>query len=66
MAVMADLKSSGVKIYTFPSDEDGDGKVDKGNMYPLAVMGSRELVQVGKKMVRGRKYPWGTVEGEKC
>ncbi|ODM98331.1 Septin-2 [Orchesella cincta] len=63
MAIMADLKLSGVNIYMFPS-EDGDDKAEKGVMYPLAIVGGRDLVQVGVKMVRGRQYPWGTVEVE--
>ncbi|CAL8147246.1 unnamed protein product [Orchesella dallaii] len=63
MSIMADLKAGGVHIYVFPT-EDGEGKIEKGIMYPLAVVGGRDLVQVGVKTVRGRQYPWGTVEVE--
>lgn len=30
---------------------------------PFAVVGSNTLVEVDGKKVRGRKYPWGVVEG---
>ncbi|XP_065533919.1 septin-10 isoform X5 [Lathamus discolor] len=35
----------------------------KGHM-PFAVVGSDEKVQIGKKMVRVRQYPWGIVQVE--
>lgn len=31
---------------------------------PFAVVGSTEDVKVGNRMVKGRLYPWGTVQGE--
>lgn len=31
---------------------------------PFAVVGSNTTVEVDGKKVRGRKYPWGIVEGE--
>ncbi len=33
-------------------------------MYPLAVIGSIDLVKVGNKLIRGRSYEWGTVSVE--
>jgi septin family protein len=30
---------------------------------PFAVVGSTEVHEVDGKKVRGRKYPWGLVEG---
>lgn len=33
-------------------------------MFPLAVVGSSELVKVGTKHIRGRQYEWGVVSVE--
>lgn len=30
---------------------------------PFAVVGSSEFIRVGNKTVRGRQYPWGSVQG---
>ena len=30
---------------------------------PFAVVGSNTVLEVGGKKIRGRKYPWGIVEG---
>jgi septin 7 len=30
---------------------------------PFAVVGSTTEVEVGGRKVRGRKYPWGVIEG---
>ena len=31
---------------------------------PFAVVGSNAVIEVGGKKIRGRKYPWGIVEGK--
>ena len=31
---------------------------------PFAVVGSNTVLEVGGKKIRGRKYPWGIVEGK--
>lgn len=31
---------------------------------PFAVVGSTDEVKVGKRMVRGRQYPWGVLQGK--
>ena len=31
---------------------------------PFAVVGSNSVIEVAGKKIRGRKYPWGIVEGE--
>jgi septin family protein len=33
-------------------------------LLPFAVVGSMEEVKVGKRMVRGRHYPWGVLQGK--
>jgi septin family protein len=34
------------------------------SLYPLAIVGSSELVKVGTKYIRGRQYEWGVVAVE--
>lgn len=65
------LKEEEINIYQFPdcdSDEDEDFKRQDAEMkesIPFAVVGSCEVVRdVGARPVRGRRYSWGTVEGE--
>jgi septin 7 len=31
---------------------------------PFAVVGSNTVVEVDGRKIRGRRYPWGVVEGE--
>ena len=53
-----------IKIYEFP-EEDADGTTAKMKAkVPFAVVGSNTTVEVDGKKVRGRKYPWGVVEGK--
>lgn len=33
-------------------------------LLPFAVVGSMEEVKVGKRMVKGRHYPWGVLQGK--
>lgn len=33
---------------------------------PFAVVGSNTTVEVDGKKLRGRRYPWGVVEGNRC
>uniref|UniRef100_G3RLG8 Septin-7 n=1 Tax=Gorilla gorilla gorilla TaxID=9595 RepID=G3RLG8_GORGO len=72
------LKEEEIHIYQFPecdSDEDEDFKRQDAEMkegrpgtvesIPFAVVGSCEVVRDGgNRPVRGRRYSWGTVEGE--
>lgn len=54
-----------IKIYEFP-EEEGDATSSKMKQrVPFAVVGSNTTVEVDGKKVRGRKYPWGVVEGKK-
>jgi septin 6/8/11 len=33
-------------------------------LFPLAIIGSSELVKIGNKVTKGRRYEWGTVSVE--
>jgi len=64
--IMQEIKSLGIHIYQFPTDDDTMAKTN-GEMnaqMPFAVVGSTDFVRVGNKMVRARQYPWGTVQVE--
>ncbi|XP_055343311.1 septin-7-like isoform X2 [Paramacrobiotus metropolitanus] len=72
--IRRELKEHDIKLYDFPENSDGEGddeddgklngkKENFRSMLPFAVIGSNTYVDTkdGRK-VRGRKYPWGTVE----
>ncbi|CAD7678724.1 unnamed protein product [Nyctereutes procyonoides] len=40
------------------------GSLSYTGQLPFAVVGSRDEVKVGKRMVRGRQYPWGVLQVE--
>ncbi|XP_065883892.1 septin-2-like [Dysidea avara] len=64
--IMQELGSNGIKIYTFPTNEEQVGELNaKMNDYlPFGVVGSREEIIAGGKRIRARQYPWGIVEVE--
>ncbi|KAF5914653.1 hypothetical protein HPG69_005150, partial [Diceros bicornis minor] len=68
--IMSELVSNGIQIYQFPTDDETTAQVNssmnnsnKGHL-PFAVVGSTDEVKVGKRMVRGRQYPWGVLQVE--
>ena len=66
--IMLELNNNHVNIYQFPIN-DFDLNISNLNattnaMFPLAVIGSSDLIKIGSKMVRGRHYEWGTVSVE--
>ncbi|XP_076778374.1 septin-14 isoform X1 [Arvicanthis niloticus] len=62
--IMSELNSNGVQIYQFPADDESAAQVNNSGVLPFAVVGSMEEVKVGKRMVRGRHYPWGVLQVE--
>ncbi|XP_076997248.1 septin-14 isoform X2 [Tamandua tetradactyla] len=58
--IMNELVSNGIQIYQFPTDDETTAK----EYLPFAVVGSMDEVKVGKRMVRGRQYPWGVLQVE--
>ncbi|XP_037531261.1 septin-8-A [Nematolebias whitei] len=64
--IMNELRSYGVQIYQFPTEDEDVAEINSAmnNCLPFAVVGSTEDVKVGNRMVRGRLYPWGAVQVE--
>ncbi|XP_028621895.1 septin-14 [Grammomys surdaster] len=62
--IMSELNSNGIQIYQFPADDEATAEVNTSGLLPFAVVGSMEEVKVGKRMVRGRHYPWGVLQVE--
>jgi len=64
--ILNELKSNGVSIYQFPTEDETVADVNRemNNSLPFAVVGSNEFVKVGTKNVRARQYPWGVVQVE--
>ncbi|KAH0511219.1 Septin-14 [Microtus ochrogaster] len=64
--IMSELDSNGIQIYQFHEDDEDAAQANpSGNgLLPFAVVGSMEEVKVGKRMVRGRHYPWGVLQVE--
>ncbi|XP_044603529.2 septin-14 [Equus asinus] len=64
--IMNELVSHGIQIYQFPTDDQSTAQVNSSmnGHLPLAVVGSTDEVKVGKRVVRGRQYPWGVLQVE--
>jgi len=68
--IMQDIEHYDIPIYNFPFDaeEDDDDVIAENSelraLLPFALVGSEEEVEVGGKIIRARKYPWGIVEIE--
>uniref|UniRef100_A0A8C6GF68 Septin n=1 Tax=Mus spicilegus TaxID=10103 RepID=A0A8C6GF68_MUSSI len=62
--IMSELNSNGIQIYQFQVDDEASAQVNSSGLLPFAVVGSMEEVKVGKRMVRGRHYPWGVLQVE--
>merc|ERR1719228_2051047 len=59
--ILDQLDENDISVYEFPKDETNP----EDNLVPFAVVGSNVVVQdENGKRVRGRKYPWGTVNIE--
>ncbi|KAJ2457133.1 Cell division control protein 3 [Coemansia sp. RSA 2424] len=68
--IMADINYHGIQIFKPISDQFDDPETVADNKaiaakVPFAVVGSEQLVErADGTKVRGRKYPWGTIEVE--
>ncbi|XP_006859795.1 PREDICTED: septin-14 [Chrysochloris asiatica] len=62
--IMSELADNGIQIYQIPEDDEASALVSVSGHLPFAVVGSMEEVKVGKRMVRGRQYPWGVLQVE--
>nr|ANH21165.1 septin 14 [Sus scrofa] len=64
--IMSELVSNGIQIYQFPTDDEATVQMNSSmnGLLPFAIVGSMDEVKVGKRMVRGRQYPWGVLQVE--
>jgi len=68
--ILGQIAAAKIKIYEFPEIENGEEVERRENKklkerVPFAVVGSNMVIEVeGGKKVRGRRYPWGTVDIE--
>ncbi|XP_004616027.2 septin-14 [Sorex araneus] len=64
--IMSELINNDIQIYQFPIDDESTAQLNSSmNGYlPFAVVGSMDEVKVGKRIVRGRQYPWGVLQVE--
>ncbi|XP_071067566.1 septin-14 [Dasypus novemcinctus] len=64
--IMRELVSNGIHLYQCPIDDETTAQMNSAmnGLLPFAVVGSMDEVKVGKRMVRGRQYPWGVLQVE--
>ncbi|RNA37900.1 septin-8 isoform X5 [Brachionus plicatilis] len=66
--IMDEIFKNEVNIYQFPINENepsvNNQNLITNSLYPLAVIGSSQMVKVGNKVSKGRQYEWGTVSIE--
>ncbi|XP_054445632.1 septin-14 [Pteronotus mesoamericanus] len=62
--IMNELINNGIQIYQFPTDDESTAQMNSSmnKQLPFAVVGCMDEVKVGKRMVRGRQYPWGVLQ----
>jgi septin 7 len=66
--ILEDIKHQGIEIFEPPRYDNDDEETiaeneDIMNAVPFAIVGSSETVQTADgRTVRGRSYPWGTIE----
>ncbi len=64
--VLNEIAQHKIKIYEFPDVDDEEQRKEQRGLrdrVPFAVVGSNTVVEVDGRKVRGRRYPWGVVEG---
>lgn len=66
--ILNEIAQNKIKIYDFPEplDDEEEAKALKilRNRVPFAVVGANTIIEVDGRKIRGRKYPYGIVEGE--
>ena len=65
--VLNEIAQHKIKIYEFPDVDDEELRKSQRALrerVPFAVVGSNTVVEVDGRKIRGRRYPWGVVEGE--
>ena len=67
LQVLNEIAQHKIKIYEFPDVDDEELRKEQRGLrdrVPFAVVGSNTVVEVEGRKVRGRRYPWGVVEGK--
>ncbi|OBZ88045.1 Septin spn3 [Choanephora cucurbitarum] len=68
--IMEDIDHYNIRIYNFPYDveEDDEDTIEENSelraLLPFSIIGSDEEIIINGRAVRGRSYPWGSVEGK--
>lgn len=62
--IMSELVNNDIQIYQFPTNDENTAQMNSSmnKHLPFAVVGCIDEVKVGKRMVRGRQYPWGVLQ----
>ncbi|KAI8384144.1 Septin-domain-containing protein [Blakeslea trispora] len=66
--IMEDIEHYKIRIYNFPYDveEDDEDTIEENSelraLLPFSIIGSDEEIIINGRAVRGRSYPWGSVE----
>lgn len=66
--VLNEIAQHKIKIYEFPDVDDEELRKSQRALrerVPFAVVGSNTVVEVDGRKIRGRRYPWGVVEGKR-
>lgn len=66
LQILNEIAQHKIKIYEFPEEESDPTSIKMKQRVPFAVVGSNTTVEVDGKKLRGRRYPWGVVEGNGC
>lgn len=68
--IMEDIAHYDIPIYNFPYDIESDDddtielNAELRGLLPFAVVGSEDVLEIDGKLIRARRYPWGTVDIE--
>lgn len=64
--VLNEIAQHKIKIYEFPDVDDEELRKSQRvlrDRVPFAVVGSNTVIEIDGRKIRGRRYPWGVVEG---
>lgn len=66
--IRAIIEAQNIRIYSPPIEADDQAAAEHAKQLiesmPFAVIGAEEEFEIGGKMIKGRRYPWGFVEVE--
>jgi len=64
--IVTELKTNGINIYKFPTDDDEVSSLNSqmNKEVPFAIIGCNEEIVKNNKKIKARQYPWGVIEIE--